>query len=524
MCYNLRMHSSPISATRRGFLKGGLLAAAAFPFIGHARGLNGRATLALIGAGKQGRGLLHSFLGQDLVVTAVCDCDRARREDRARVVNDYYAQRAQLGVPGTVCRAVADFREVLADPSVDMVCIATPDHWHAYMAVEAMKAGKDVYCEKPLVHTVEEARLVMEASAKTGRILQTGAMQRSGLEFRTACEIVRNGFIGRVKLVDANFGGPSRPHRDYENPDNAAAEGAPNPDVDFDMWCGPAPLAKYSDRLAPRGVHGFFPMFWRYDDWFGLGMCGDWGAHHLDIAQWGLGCDETGPVKVVRSDVAPSKGRFDGGRRQRGAQLVFADGCVVRHAPFTGSDFGTVFYGEEGIVAVNRGRLAVWRGKGVSPDQDLQARLNDGSFDGMERVAFWNSAATSASASSASAASGRDRSPNGPRGDGRRPSDRSLLDAVNKATKAFRLKKAPVKLYKALGHPADFVDCFRSRRQPCSHAGIGARSAILSILCNLSYVHDTGFGWDPAKNVFADGTGDARWLAKDYRGDWKVRL
>ena len=489
------------SIHRRAFLKGGL-AAAAFPFLARGRSLNGKATLALIGAGKQGRGLLHAFLGQDLVVTAVCDCDRARREDRARVVNDYYAQHPELGVPGTACRAVADFREVLADPSIDMVCIATPDHWHAYMAVEAMKAGKDVYCEKPLVHTVEEARLVIAASAKYGRILQTGAMQRSGIEFRTACEIVRNGFIGKVGLVDANFGGPSRPHRDYENPDNAVAEGAPNPDVDFDMWCGPAPLAKYSDRLAPRGVHDFFPMFWRMDDWFGLGMCGDWGAHHLDIAQWGLCRDASGPVKVVRSELPPSTGRFDGGRRQRGVQLVYDDGCVVRHAPFRGSDWGTVFYGEEGVVAVNRGRLAVWRGKGVSPDQDLQAKLNDGSFDGMARIAFWN-----------------------PRtGAGGPQPDRSLLDAVNKATKAFKLKKAPVRLYKSLGHPADFVACFKSRRQPCSPAETGARSAILCTLCNLSYVHDAGFDWDPVRNVFANGTGDAVWLGKSCRGDWKVRL
>ncbi|MDO4366281.1 MAG: Gfo/Idh/MocA family oxidoreductase, partial [bacterium] len=280
------------SVSRRAFVTGGLFAAAAFPFIGHGRNAVGKATLALIGAGKQGRNLLHAFLGQpNLVVTAVCDCDRVRREDRARVVNDYYAANPQLGVPGTACRAVADFRAVLADPSIDMVCIATPDHWHAYMAVEAMKAGKDVYCEKPLTHTVEEAKAVMAAAAKYGRILQTGAIQRSGIEFRTACMVVRNGGIGRVSLVDVNYGGPSRPHRDFENPANAAAEGAPNPDVDFDMWCGGAPRVKYSDRLAPRGVHDFFPMFWRFDDYFGLGMCGDWGAHKLDIAQWGLGLD-----------------------------------------------------------------------------------------------------------------------------------------------------------------------------------------------------------------------------------------
>ena len=489
---------------RRAFVKGGLFAAAAFPFIGYGRNVSEKATLALIGAGKQGRGLLHAFLGQDLVVTAVCDCDRARREDRTRVVNEYYATHPQLGVPGDACRAVADFREILADPSVDMVCIATPDHWHAYMVVEAMKAGKDVYCEKPLTHTVEEAKVILAASRKYGRILQTGAQQRSGIEFRTACEIVRNGGIGGVRLVDANFGGPSRPHRDYENPANVATEGAPNPDVDFDMWCGGAPLVKYSDRLAPRGVHDFFPMFWRNDDYFGLGMCGDWGAHHLDIAQWGLGLDGGGPVKIVKSEKAPSRNPNDGGRRQAGMSFVCADGCVIRHTPYGGSAWGTIFYGTDGIVAVNRGRIAVWRGREVLPDQGLQRLLNEGSFDGMERIAFWNAP-----------------------GEGKPPclaNNRSLLDAVNKATKAFGLKKAKVKLYKAQGHPADFVACFKSRLQPCSHAEVGVRSSILCNLCNISYVHDAGFDWDPVKNVFANGTGSVGWLAKTYRGTWNVKL
>ena len=490
--------------SRRSFVTNGLLTAAAFPFIGHGRNALGKATLALIGAGRQGRGLLHAFLGQDLVVTAVCDCDRARREDRTRVVNEYYAQHPELGVPGDACRAVADFREVLADPSIDMVCIATPDHWHAYMAVEAMKAGKDVYCEKPLTHTVDEAKTLIAASAKYGRILQTGAMQRSGFEFRTACEVVRNGGIGKVMLVDANFGGPSRPHRDYENPANAASEGAPNPDVDFDMWCGGAPLVKYSDRLSPRGVHDFFPMFWRYDDNFGLGMCGDWGAHHLDIAQWGLGLDESGPVKVVKSEKSPSRDPNCGGRRQSGMSFVCADGCVIRHSPYGGSVWGTIFYGTEGVVAVNRGKVAVWRGRGVTPDAALQERLNEGTFDAMERVAFWNAP-----------------------GDGEPPrpaNNRSLLDAVNKATKAFGLKKAKVKLYRTNGHPADFVGCFKSRRQPCSRAEVGARSSILCNLCNLSYVHDAGFDWNPRTNAFENGTGDAAWLAKAYRGAWTVKI
>ena len=370
---------------RRDFIKSGLSAGVAFaglPLAARASGDKPR--LALIGAGKQGRGLLHQFLGQDLIVKGVCDCDAARREARAQTVDDYYASR---GVSAPKAVRWADFREVLADKDVDMVCVATPDHWHAYICVEAMKAGKDIYCEKPLTYSIEEAKILMAAEKKYGRILQTGAMQRSGVEFRTACEIVRTGCIGAVKFVDCNFGGPSRPHRDYENPANAASEGAPNPDVDFDMWCGGAPLVKYSDRLAPRGVHDFFPGFWRNDDYFGLGMCGDWGAHHLDIAQWGLGLDESGPVRVIRSNEMPARDPKLGGRRQHGLQMVFADGCVLQHNNF--ANWGTVFYGADGIVAVNRGRIGVWTGKGLFPDEKVRKGIVDGSFDAMKCVGFW---------------------------------------------------------------------------------------------------------------------------------------
>jgi len=464
----------------------------------------GKPRCAIIGVGVQGRWLLHQFLGQDLVMCAVCDCDRARREDRVHVVNDYYRSRPELGVAPDACRAVADWREIAADPAIDLVVVATPDHWHALITVACLKGGKDVYCEKPLTYSVEEAKLVMATSAATGRIVQCGAMQRSGVEFRTACEIVRNGFIGKISHVDAIFGGPSRPHRDCENPANAAVEGAPNPDCDFNMWCGPAPLVKYSDKLAPRGCHTVFPMFWRSDDYFGIGQCGDWGAHHLDIAQWGLGLDAGGPVKVVKSTVAPSADRNDGGRRQRGVQIVCADGCVIRHTPFGGSPWGAIFYGSEGVVAVNRGIFGVWRGKGLDPtDPALQRQLETATVPNAEKIAFWRTAAWN--------------KPN----EIIPGSDRSNLDAVNKAIKAFGLKKAPVKLYKSPGHPADFVACAAARRTPCSPAETGARAAILCQLCNLSYRHDAGFDWDPRANVFAHGTGDAAWLARaNPRTDW----
>ncbi len=462
-------------------------------------------TLAMIGMGIQARGLLHQFLGQDIVIVGICDVDKTRRDDGVQRVEKYYASRPELRIAPGVCRAYSDFQEVLANPGIDMVCIATPDHWHAYITVEAMKAGKDVYCEKPLTYSIEEAKIVMAAEKKYGRVLQTGAMQRSSVEFRTACEIVRNGMIGKVKFVDANFGGPSRPHRFFDKIENAATEGAENPDVDWNRWVGPAPWTPYSDMLAPRGIHKFYPMFWRFDDNFGSGYCGDWGAHHLDIAQWGLGMDESGPISIICPSGPYSTNPIDGGRRQKGMQFVFADGAVMQHNPF--NTWGTVFYGTDGIVAVNRSKFALWLGKGLMPDDKVRAALANGSFDAMKRVAFWNAPKKKDGEALPACC------------------DKSMLDAVNKAIKETDLKHAKNKLYKSLNHPADFVARFLDRKSACSSAQVGGRSAILCQLCNISYVYDTGFDWDPAANTFANGTGDEHWLARSYyRENWKVVL
>jgi hypothetical protein len=333
-------------------------------------------------------------------------------------------------------------------------------------------------------------------------------MQRSGVEFRTACEVVRNGGIGKVKFIDANFGGPSRPHRDYENPANAEKEGAPNPDVNFDMWCGGAPLVKYSDCLAPRGMHNHFPDFWRNHDYFALGMCGDWGAHHLDIAQWGMDLDESGPVKIIRSSRGIPSNPILGGRRQNGLRMVFEDGCILEHNAF--SNWGTVFYGTQGIVAVNRGRIAVWQGKGVMPDETIRRAIVDGTFDAMKTVCFWSPI----------------KSKNkGERATNPLCSSKSMVDACNKAINEFGLKKAKVKLYRSFNHVADFTKCCRERKTPCSPASVGGRAAILCQLCNMSYMYDAGFDWDPVKNTFANATGNEAWLKRQtYRNNWRPVL
>ena len=184
------------------------------------------------------------------------------------------------------------------------------------------------------------------------------------------------------------------------------------------------------------------------------------------------------------------------------------DTTIKRHVA-TENPANIVLYGTEGIVAVNRNKFAMWLGKGLMPDAAVRKALADGSFDAMRKVAFWNFS----------------KSKNNPDAKPSAACDKSLLDAVNKAIKATDLKHAKMKLYKSLNHPADFVARFLDRQPACSNAQVGGRSAILCHLCNMSYVYDSSFDWDPVTNTFANGTGDENWLARAYyRDNWKVVL
>ena len=465
-------------------------------------------------------------------VTLVCDCDKVRAQTGAKQVDEQYAKRnAELKagkafvkneIKAAPCRWCTDFRDVLNDPTIDAVCIATPDHWHAYIAIEAMKRGKDVYCEKPLTYNVDESRKIIAAQEKYGRIFQCGSMQRSWDVFRTAVMVVRNGFIGDVRYVDANYGiggkklgGPSHPVRFWDDPAKAAEESVPNPNVDWDMWLGPAKYRPYSNRLAPAdyknekrdGVHCWYPMFWRFDDEFGLGYNGDWGAHHLDIAQWGLDMDKGGPYKVIRSEEPHSTDLYHGGRRQWGMKMLFRKpyGDVeLYHGPF--GVWGTVFYGTKGVVAVNRGRVAVWSGGLVKPTAEIRKQLDDlKDGAGLKLVAGYT---------------GKDYGT-----DAAVKKDNALEGTIADIKKRYALDTAPVQLYKSKNQVRNFVECVISRQPTISPAEVGARGAVLCQLCNMSYVYDTGFDWDPVKMDFANGTGHGISLKRDFcRNGWEVRV
>lgn len=297
---------------------------------------NERLNLGFIGLGKMNRGHLNHFLGQkDVQVLAICEVDTKRRDNAKELVEKKYAEATKSGTYKG-CKTYVDFHELLKRDDIDAVVIATPDHWHAIQAIEACKAKKDIYCEKPLTLTVREAKLLIDAVRKYERVFQTGSQQRSSSEFLQACELVRNGRIGKLKKINVDIGGPSKP---CDLPEEKM-----EPGLDWDRWLGPAPLRAYNSVLSPRGVHDHFPNWRLYREYSG-GMMTDWGAHHFDIAQWGLGMDESGPVEII----PPSDKKAE-----KGVRYVYANGVEVIHATCG----GVQFIGSEGEILVNRGKIS----------------------------------------------------------------------------------------------------------------------------------------------------------------------
>jgi predicted dehydrogenase len=335
------------SLSRRSFLKSAAIATTAAPFVLPSRiwsaetKPNDRITLGFIGMGTQNRGLLGGFLThQQTQVLAVCDVDTTRRENAKKIVEDYYASKNPAGTYKG-CATYHDFRELIDRKDIGAVVIATPDHWHAFIAITAANAKKDIYCEKPLCESIRESQAMIKAVRGNDVVFQTGSMQRSSREFRTACELVRNGVIGKIRTVEVAVSGPAVPC-------NLPTE-ADEPGLDWDMWLGPAPKRGYNSELSPRGVHKHFPNWRNYREYGGGGVT-DWGAHHFDIAQWGLGMDESGPGEII-----PPPGWE---KAQSGVRLLYASGTEVIHKPGN----GIWFHGDDGKIYVNRGKFEFWKG------------------------------------------------------------------------------------------------------------------------------------------------------------------
>ncbi len=292
-----------------------------------------RIGLGFIGQGGRGQGTAPGFLGSGAQAIAVCDVWSDRAE----------AAKQRLGA----AHAYTDFRELLARADIDAVVISTPEHWHVPIAIAAAKAGKDIYCEKSLGTTVAEGRILCDTIKRYGRVFQFGTQQRSEQNFRRACELVRNGRIGKLHTIMITVpGGGTRP---------LLAPSPPPKELDFDMWLGPAPLVPYvGQALDDR---------WAGMPDYAMGFLCTWGVHHADIAQWGHGTELSGPVEIEgKGDYMNAE--FCNIANEWRAECTFADGVKLIHysagkapASLKGDSEGVLFEGSEGSVYVRRGNV-----------------------------------------------------------------------------------------------------------------------------------------------------------------------
>src|ERR1051325_5177404 len=392
-------------------------------------------------------------------MVAVCDVDRPNAEFAQNLVRNA----ARGG--SRDCTVVGDFRTLLENRNINAVTIGTPDHWHALIAIAAMRAGKDVYCEKPMTLTIEESKLVARVARDTRKIFQVGTQQRteSGGRFRLAAELVRNGRIGRVNRVTTLIGA---------NPVGGPFQVRPVPDGrDWNFWQGPTPEVEY----VPERCHYEFRWWYEYSG----GKMTDWGAHHNDIAQWALGMDESGPISIRGTGAAPST----------------AANSYNCHPTFEVTyTYGNGPNGGEGTRLICRSGPA----QGWPIRENNNVAGNGILFEGEDNKWIWVSRSTI------------------------QASDRTLLDEALPAG-ATRLPRVTAT---ANQHMNNFIQCVRSREQPICHAGIGHRSVSV---CHLGVIAtrffaNTTLRWDPREERFTGDNAEAAngHLARAGRAPWRL--
>lgn len=416
-----------------------------------------RVHIAGIGVGGRGGGnVWGAFVNNNpgVRVVAVCDCYRSRREGLAKRINDKYGS--------DVCKPTADFREVLARGDVDGVVISTPDHWHVPVAYYAAKAKKDMYVEKPLGVAMAWEWKLREIVKKNKVIFQYGTQQRSGDGFFRVVNLVRNGYIGKVKHIDAWAAGMRAPgwyetefNNHYKNTEPADVPA----DLDYNMWVGPAEMKPYTkSRCTQWGTYHI------YD--FALGFIAGWGAHPLDIAQWGLDKDHTSPVKYEGTGKMPPKGLFDT-IDYWDVNCEYADGVTMRFMctraakevvgkidqrklPF--KDHGTRFVGEDGWISVSR--------QGVY--------------------------------------------------------------ASTKELQAMKIKENEEPVYHSTSQARNFVECIKSRKPTINPLESAIRSDTISHMSDISIRLGKTITWDPEKERIVGNKEAEKMLDRTMRKPWAL--
>ncbi|MBM4024519.1 MAG: Gfo/Idh/MocA family oxidoreductase [Planctomycetes bacterium] len=311
-----------------------------------------RIAMGFIGLGTQGTSLMRAFLGhKDVQVVAVCDVLESQRQEAKDLVDQRYGN--------ADCLTYNDFRAVCGRKDIDAVCIATPDHWHVLVSLEAARNGKDMYTEKALGLAVAWDKALQVACRRYGTVFQWGTQQRSDRNFRFACELVRNGRIGKLQTILVGV-----PH-DFPVP-NQPTQPVP-PGLDYDLWLGPAPWAPYTyQRCRPWTKEESYSNWYHISDYCLGGIGGYWGVHHVDIAQWGHGTDDSGPVEIEGTAVFPKDGLADCAISWK-VTHKYADGVTMVYMDNKQHKQGVTFQGSEGWVHVSR--QGIW----AEPESLLKA-------------------------------------------------------------------------------------------------------------------------------------------------------
>lgn len=393
---------------------------------------NDRLRLGSIGVGGQGTGIMM----------------RARGFADQIAVADVDSEHAQRAIKETKAEAYGDYRKLLDRQDIDIVTIGTPDHWHTKIAIEAMQAGKDVYCEKPLTLTIQEGQQLVKVVQETGKILQVGTQQRSenGLVFLRAVATVRGGQLGKIQRVTVSLplstgvGGPF-PKRDVPKY------------LDWNMWLGQAPVADY----CVERCHGNFRWWYEYSG----GIVTDWGAHHMDIAQWALGMDQSGPLSIDGTQVVlPKIANGYNTPYQPVIDYVYAGNIPLQIV--TGDEF-VLFEGENGRIKVNRGRVT---GKAIE-EQDA---------------------------------------------------DKGLMDKTNALMAELYSSGKPG------NHMANFIDCVKSHKQPVSDVVSQHRSVSACHLGNIAARLQRKLAWDPVKELFTGDEEANKMISRAQREGFEINV
>jgi predicted dehydrogenase len=453
--------TNPTNPPRRTFLKQttGAAALTTSLFTGNLKGANDKIRIGFIGLGQMGRSNLHFAMQQpEVEVAALCDVYQPCLDIAAK----------QAG-PGP--KPLRDFHQILDDRSIDAVCIATPDHWHPYLTVEACKAGKDVYVEKPISVTVDEGQKMVEAARKHKRVVQTGTMQRSAEHFQKAVEIVKSGQLGKITMAHTwNYG-----HMDQEGIGNPQ-DSAPPPGLDWDMWLGPAAKREFNlnrfgyDIERPEKPRWFSHFRWFWD--YAGGMMTDWGVHLLDIVQWAMNEEQPNVITALGG-----KWYLKDNRETPDTLKViyeYPSGFIATYEnrnnngqSLIGKGYGILLYGSNGTMFIDRSEYF------VLPEMKAE-RLSEA----------------------------------------KKPEVKTPL---MQGTSMPRVSGGN------FNHWKNFVSCIRSREKPVSDIEVCHKSTATCLLGNVALRTGQRLEFDAAKQTITDSKLQ-KWLTREYRKPWKLSV